>query len=186
MDIDELKARVRAQYGDGIPVRSFRDESASPAPAASPATPVVTTAAVWPVKLVLPWSCLISDNLKHRAQLRGSGPSAKAVMVITRAFATAEEQIRALGLSKMGGAAPASEPLALLARVWMPDERVHDLANSCKLVHDALEGAVYQNDRWLYDVRWTRAGVDVDAPRCELTIWPLSRSTAASPTSPNG
>jgi hypothetical protein len=40
-------------------------------------------------------------------------------------------------------------------------------------VHDALEGVVYTKDRWLDDVRWYRAGVDVDAPRAEITISPI-------------
>lgn len=174
----------------GVPPEKARAEAlrqagaSSPALAPSPAPQPIAKAAEWPFRLSLPWSCLVSDNDKHRAQLRGTGPSAKAVMVITRSYATAEERIHALALQRMDGASPAAEPLALHARVWMPDERVHDLTNSCKLVHDALEGTVYQNDRWLYDVRWTRAGVDVDAPRCELMIWPLARA-AVPPLSPH-
>jgi Holliday junction resolvase RusA-like endonuclease len=143
------------------------------AAAPSPRPALVREAIAWPFTITLPWSCLVSDNEKHRAQLRGTGPSARAIMVITRHYATAEEKIHALALQRMNGAAPADCPLALTARVWMPDNRIHDLTNSCKLVHDALERAVYENDRWLHDVHWIRAGVDVDAPRAEITIVPL-------------
>jgi Holliday junction resolvase RusA-like endonuclease len=132
----------------------------------------VRDAIAWPFTITLPWSCLVSDNVKHRAMLRGTQPA----MVINRGYADAEEKIRTLAASRVVGCAPAAVPLALTARVWMPDNRVHDLTNSCKLVHDALEGAVYENDRWLYDVHWIRAGVDVDAPRAEITILPLPPS----------
>jgi Holliday junction resolvase RusA-like endonuclease len=57
----------------------------------------------------------------------------------------------------------------------VPDNhpRRHDAVNFAKCTHDALEKLVYTTDHWLYDVRWIRAGVDVDHPRAELTITPL-------------
>jgi Holliday junction resolvase RusA-like endonuclease len=36
-----------------------------------------------------------------------------------------------------------------------------------------MAGTIFEDDSQLHDVRWIRAGVDVDAPRCELTITPL-------------
>jgi Holliday junction resolvase RusA-like endonuclease len=73
----------------------------------------------------------------------------------------------------MDGRPAAACPLRLEARVYVPDNRVHDVVNFSKCVHDALKGTVFTDDQWLHDVRWIRAGVDVDAPRCELTITPL-------------
>jgi hypothetical protein len=126
------------------------------------------TAITWPVRLTLPWSTLISDNDKFRAMLRGD----QAIMVIKRPYREAGERIHQLATSKLGGAQLAAEPLQAIARVWFPDNNVRDMTNWSKLVFDSLEGAVYENDRWLHRVIWERAGVDVDAPRAELTITP--------------
>lgn len=133
----------------------------------------LVTVIAWPVRILLPWSHLVSDNDKDVARLitRANGPA--AIKVITREYAKAKEQIANLAKGKVGDAAAHAGPLALTVRVWVPDERIHDMTNFCKLVHDALEGVVYENDRWLYDVHWTRAGVDVDAPRAEITCSPL-------------
>jgi len=117
------------------------------------------------ITLRLPWSCLVSDNRKYGV-LDGK-------LIAQKPYRAAKKAIHALAVEAMQGRAPADCPVSLTARVWMPDNRPHDLTNSCKLVHDAIEGAIVSNDRWLHDVRWIRAGVDVDAPRCELTITPL-------------
>ena len=77
----------------------------------------------------------------------------------------------AIARAQLAGFQPADYPVALTARVWMPDRRPgHDVANFAKCCHDALEGLVYVKDEWLYDVHWIRAGVDVDRPRADITI----------------
>lgn len=126
----------------------------------------LTTYPVQPITLRLPWSALVSDNDKFVAKRRGE----KAMMVITEPYATAKERIAQLARDTMGNHAALEVPLSLTARVWFPGGRTNDVTNWCKLVHDALEGIVYTDDRWIHDARWIRAGVDVDAPRCELTI----------------
>lgn len=171
---DDLRERIRAIYGDGIPVSGqFR----TPACAVNKADVANRNREqiqhreqiVWPVQLTLPWSTLVSDNEKHRPMLRGS----QAIMVIKRPYAEAEKRIRGLATSKLGSAAPANHPVQIAAKVWVPDDRPHDQVNFAKLVHDSLEGVVYNNDRWIYRAVWERAGVDVDQPRAEITITPL-------------
>lgn len=160
-EIDELRARVVAQYGEGIPAKSYRGERA-PTPKSATAVPV------GPITLRLPWSCLVSDNDKFVAFMRGSKPAIK----ITSAYATAKERIAGLARDVMGERAAFDVPLSFTARVWYPDKRARDLTNWCKLVHDALSTIVYADDSLLRDVRWKHAGVDVDAPRAEILITP--------------
>jgi Holliday junction resolvase RusA-like endonuclease len=128
----------------------------------------------WPVQLTLPWSCLVSDNAKYVARVAGTMEKPVAKLNLSPEYRQAKERIHELAISKLLGATPAAEPLQLQARVWVPDDlRAHDVPNFAKCVHDALEGAVYVKDRWLWRATWERAGVDVDAPRAEITITPL-------------
>jgi hypothetical protein len=160
---EELRARVRALYGDGIPVRaSYRADATG-----TPERPAESLAEIaWPVRLLLPWSYLVSDNLRHGV-IDGR-------LILTSAYRRAKGLIRDAARSKLAGCEPAACPLALVARVWVPDEiRAHDVPNFAKCCHDALESVVYTKDRWLWDTRWIRAGVDVDAPRAEVTITPI-------------
>lgn len=118
-----------------------------------------------PLRVRIPWSALVSDNDKYTV--------AHGKLVLTDPYRAAKKAIGNAGADAMGGFPHLDGPLSLTARVWMPDNRPHDLTNFCKVVHDGLEKVVYRADSQLYDVRWIRAGVDVDAPRCELTISPL-------------
>jgi Holliday junction resolvase RusA-like endonuclease len=122
-----------------------------------------------PILLRIPWSALVSDNAKSRAALRGT----TATIVLTPAYREAKQRIRALCQDVMAGRPPLTIPLALEARVWVPDRHRRDVVNFSKALHDALTGTVFLDDSQLHDVRWLRAGVDVDAPRAELTITPI-------------
>lgn len=135
---------------------------------------VVTNLSPWPLSLTIPWSCLISDNVKMRAAMRGTMEHPKATVVLTPEYRKARDRIGALARDRMGAAQPAAVPLALVARVYVPDNRVHDVVNFSKAVHDAMKGTVFVDDQWLHDARWIRAGVDVDAPRAEITITSLT------------
>jgi hypothetical protein len=122
---------------------------------------------VWPVKLLLPWSYLVSDNARYGV--------VDGKLLLTKGYRRCKGQIRELARAKLGMVEAVSIPLRLEARVWVPDEmRAHDVCNFAKCCHDALQTVVYANDRWLWDTRWIHVGVDVDAPRCELTILPLA------------
>lgn len=166
---DELRARIRQQFGDGIPERSYRTDQTTAVHPIYPATPapVDLPQIVWPVKLLLPWSHLISDNARYGV-INGK-------LLLTKDYRRCKGQIRELVRTKLGMVDAAAIPLRLEAHVWVPDElRAHDVCNFAKCCHDALQTVVYANDRWLWDTRWIHAGVDVDAPRAELTILPLA------------
>lgn len=133
---------------------------ALPEPAQMRTFPTLT----FPVRLRIPWSMLISDNRKYGV-INGQ-------MLLTSEYRRAKERIEQLAKREFGDVEPAAFLLKLEAAVYLPDRRPHDVANFGKCVHDALEGVVYVKDRWLDDVRWYRAGVDVDAPRAEIVISP--------------
>lgn len=142
----------------------------------TPTTDAYFTAApaiAWPVRILIPWSHLVSDNERKEPYLVHVDGKPAARMRLSRKYAAALERIQQLARNKVGDAAAVAMPLAIRGLVWVPDERPHDVANFEKLVHDALEGPLYTNDRWLHDIHWTRAGVDVDAPRAEITITPI-------------
>jgi Holliday junction resolvase RusA-like endonuclease len=131
----------------------------------------------WPLELTLPWSHLVSDNQRHGAIVRLVGPNhtPTPLLIMTAAYREAKGKIMKLARAQLAGAEPVAIPLKLEARVWLPGGRgKHDVCNFAKAVHDALQEIVYVDDQYLHDVRWIRAGVDVDHPRAELTISPLT------------
>lgn len=137
-----------------------------------PDTLVVPPATTWPLRFVIPWSRLCTDNEKYAPTKDRNG---QARIILTGRYRDCKAAVRALAREAMGGAPPLDVPLRLQGAVFFPDARTHavDATNCAKLVHDACESAVYVNDRQLYDARWYRAGVDVDRPRAEITITPM-------------
>lgn len=156
--VPKEKARIEAlrQIGSADPVLTAPDE---------------LPAIGWPVRLLIPWSYLISDNRRYCSGTERSGGG----LLLTSDYRRCRGLIRELVRGKLGIPAPepASIPLSLEAGIWVPDNRPHDCTNFAKVCHDAMEGLVYANDRWLYSAHWFRAGVDVDAPRALVTINPL-------------
>ena len=132
---------------------------------------------VWPVRILIPWSYLVSDNERKEPYLVQDGGRVVARMRLSRKYANALSAIGQLARNKVGECEPYAGPLAIEVRVWVPGNSAHhDIANFCKLVHDALERVVYRNDTWLHDIHWRRCGVDVDAPRAEISLTPLPAS----------
>jgi Holliday junction resolvase RusA-like endonuclease len=125
---------------------------------------------ILPVRLRIPWSALASDNDKFRVN------KVEGRLYATAQYREAKKAVKKLAEDAMGDRPAADCPLSLVARVYVPDNRVHDVVNFSKCLHDALKGTVFTDDRWLYDVHWIRAGVDVDAPRAEICISPLTPS----------
>jgi Holliday junction resolvase RusA-like endonuclease len=123
-------------------------------------------AIAWPVRIRLPWSLLVSDNERNKVRFGERQLSSQR-------YRDAKKMIAARVREQLGDVEAAAIPLALEARVWLPDNRKHDTCNFAKAVHDALKGVVFVDDEWLYDTRWRRAGVDVDQPRAEITIIPI-------------
>jgi Holliday junction resolvase RusA-like endonuclease len=163
----------RALIRRGVPALMARTAaflgSEEPTPAAS--EELDGPSIEWPVRLILPWSYLISDNRKYGV-IEGK-------LILTKDYRRCKGLIHDAAKTKLAGALPVAIPLSLEARVWVPDDiKAHDVCNFAKAAHDALEGVVYTKDRWLHDVRWIRAGVDVDGPRAELRIAPLQSSPA--------
>jgi len=119
-----------------------------------------------PVSFVLPWSALVSDNRRH-GLLNGS-------ILLTAEYRTGKAKAKAAAREAAGLGMAVSFPVALHARVYVPDDyRAHDVPNFAKCVHDAIEGVIYTKDRWLWRATWERAGVDVDRPRAEIEVTPL-------------
>lgn len=180
---DEVERALMRQF-PGINARRARElaqrstHAVTPSAPAEPPTP--KRPVILPLKFTLPWSALVSDNDKYSPAMRRSAKGELyPVLILTSAYRDAKAKARRLAKEATGGAAPLAIPLALHARVWVPNSRPgHDVCNFAKCAHDAFESVVYVTDEWLYDPRWTRIGVDVDAPRAEITI------TLALPTSP--
>lgn len=119
----------------------------------------------WPVRLTLPWSCLISDNAKCHV-LNGK-------LVKTADYRMARSRIAALATEVMGSAQPAEIPLSFVARVYVPTNHRRDVHNFGKCALDSMSKIIFADDHLLHDVRWIRAGIDIDRPRADITIEPL-------------
>jgi hypothetical protein len=119
----------------GVP-REVAHRRALELTAAPDSTPIpLATGIDWPVRLTLPWSCLISDNRRHGV-IDGK-------LLLTSDYRRSKGLIRDHARNRLGRVQPATIPLSLTARVWVPDDtRAHDVANFAKATHDALEGVV--------------------------------------------
>jgi hypothetical protein len=124
----------------------------------------------WPFRLTLPWSHLVSDNRKYAPALRGGKPA----MILTVGYRAAKRLAAIVARTAWGDGVPYADGLLeLTARVYFPnDYRRRDAHNFQKCAHDALSGIVYADDSQLVP-RWIPAGVDVDAPRAEMTFHPF-------------
>lgn len=177
MTVDEIAAGLVRQFPNISPeLARKKAEQIAGIPTAREARPVIEQLIMptipWPFQIRLPWSALCSDNDKYGAIVIDGKPR----LILTEKYKAAKKVIRGHAEAILGHEVhePANYPLSLVAAVWVPDEmRAHDVPNFAKCCHDALEKVVYTKDRWLYDARWHRVGVDVDAPRAELTITPI-------------
>lgn len=148
-----------------IRTRGLRPASRAPESEQAPAL-------VWPIVLTLPWSALCSDNQKSRASLRNGKPIIELTDHYKRCKGLTHDAARKL--LGFPYPEPAAVPLRVVAQVYVPDNRIHDAANFSKCCFDGLEGTIYTKDRWLHDVRWFIAAVDVDQPRAVLTFYQLA------------
>lgn len=157
-------AELREASQAGISVIKLRERNAARSGSPTTVEANIPHPNHWPVKIVLPWSTLVSDNDRLGVM---NGQKIK-----TKVAREAMKRIRSIAESAVPeGFRAAAYPVALEAKVYFPrNSAVGDAPNFAKHVHDSLEGIVYQNDRWLYDARWRRAGSDIDHPRAEITI----------------
>lgn len=130
----------------------------------------------FPIRITLPWSALCSDNFHERASIvRVRGGKIAPRKVMDTRYKMARDKTREIARKVMGDFKPLADmPLAMHVRVYLPGGSArNDAINFSKCANDALQGIVYKNDNQLHDQRWQRAGIDVDAPRAEITISPL-------------
>lgn len=117
-----------------------------------------------PVTITIPWSALASDNLrKGVAGANNREKQARYRLALVRF----REIVR-----ECNGDAPYAGPLGMLVLFWFPDNRDRDPWNFQKEILDGLKGIAIVDDKWqeLRRVTFEAAGIDVDRPRCEITI----------------
>ena len=176
MTAEEIERGLIAQGVPGDKARALAAASTKigvlrEAPAANFVTVDESKRLDFPIRFTLPWSALCSDNRKYGAVIDGSRPK----LIHTAQYRAAKAAAKARAKDAMNDFGPLTTPLALSARVYVPDNRPgHDVANFAKCAHDAFEDVIYTKDELLHDVRWRRVGMDVDRPRAEIEIAPLN------------
>lgn len=172
-----MKMSRDEQVAAGIAMGIPRDKILSaigitePEPVRSGYSAVVGPRLDFPIRVVLPWSALVSDDAKY-APARDANMRAK--IILKDGYRVAKAKARAAARVAMTVEGTTFEPLALplsfVARVWVPDNHRRDVVNFGKCCLDAFEKVIYADDRWLYDTRWIRSGVDCDRPRAEIEV----------------
>lgn len=146
----------------GVPREKANRVAAGDVPSAAPR---IAPAPIGPVTLVLPWSCLASDNQRH-TKLAAHSTAYK--LARTRAHAEASEQ--------WGPRAPFAGRIALSIVFTPPRLGRPDPTNLLKALLDALgatrdePGVCYHDDGQIDILHVERAAPNVDRPRAEITI----------------
>ncbi len=164
MTLDEQEAAMRRI---GVPedsIRSWRRNAFDEKPKTQPRYQD------FPIRLVVPWSALVSDN-DHYVPVVTAGGRAK--LILDDKYRDAKRRVRELAQQAMHGNVPIRTPLRLHVEVWVPDNRTHDSGNFMKCLKDAMALVVYRDDKLLHDERIIRMGVDVDRPRAEISLEPV-------------
>ena len=113
------------------------------------------------VYLTLPWSALQTGN-------RFFGLASKAYRAAkAKAVAQIESQLPAITPVFPDGA------VRIVVTLYMPNEHRRDVLNYAKLICDAMSSRVYRDDSQIHDAHFLRM-VDVDRPRADITIQPLT------------
>ena len=132
--------------------------------AAMPRRAVKSEAAVQR-EVVVPWSCLASDN-KHRSPLQSRADH--------RIYKLAREMTRFQAKRQLGELAPIEGDVQMAVLVFEPNRRRRDIANLLKCLCDGLKGAAYVDDHQIMALTVERAEYDVDRPRAEVTVRSLA------------
>lgn len=126
-----------------------------------------------PLHLVVSFDALESDNKR-------TAPFGEAAKDARRKYREARARFRQQLRDQYDGE-PITVPVRIHALVWFPDLRARDVINYAKIIGDSLKGIVIADDRWTVARRNTQeaGGVDVDNPRCEITIESWKAAAAA-------
>lgn len=115
-----------------------------------------------PVSCEVPWI----DHLSVNAMLVHRDGKLRHTSDYRRAKAHVDEHIM-VGAS---GHRPTEQPVSVTMRCFFPDRRKRDAPNTAKLVLDAAQGWIYEDDSQVHRLTVERAGVDPDDPRVEITV----------------
>ncbi|MEJ8548426.1 RusA family crossover junction endodeoxyribonuclease [Brevibacillus borstelensis] len=122
-----------------------------------------------------------------RIVIPGNPPSINHVyrnVAINRRITTADGQkwrqnvqaIAARVIATQGWKTSTEEKLVAEVMIYWPTKRKRDVENVGKLLWDALEGIVYENDRWLLP-RYMDFTVDKHNPRVEIRFYRMEEAT---------
>lgn len=124
-------------------------------------------------------SQLLTDNRKEiripaRVKCQRCGGTSRTHRTIGNArYQKAKEAIREEAKRQAVEVVPLPVPVLLRATLYPPNMRA-DTTGLTKLIHDALEGACYENDRQIRGALWQAppvgGRVDQSEPRIELII----------------
>lgn len=123
-----------------------------------------------------------------RIVIPGNPPSVNHVyrnVAINRRITTADGQkwrqnvqaIAAKAITLQGWEMSVEEKLVAEVMIYWPTRRKRDVENVGKLLWDALEGIVYENDRWLLP-RYMDFAVDKHNPRVEIRFYRMEEGAA--------
>lgn len=116
--------------------------------------------------LTFPWAVLTPDNRRFHP---GRGH------VLTARYRKGKESVYLLAVDQTKPPRPVFplEAVEVGLVFFVPDKRRRDPTNLLKGLLDALEGAVYSDDKQIEALAWRKA-LDRDNPRVEVTISLLS------------
>ncbi len=116
-----------------------------------------STPFVGPVTIVVPFDCLCPDNAKFGAMVvRGKGGKPRASLYLSSKYREAKRRIAEIAQQVMGTMAPCLDGVSVEFAVWWPDRRRRDMMNYAKILCDAMNGVVFEDDSQIVTAHWTR------------------------------
>lgn len=128
-----------------------------------PVLPVAEGEAPRDLRLTLPWAVMTPDNRRFHP---GRGH------VLTTRYRQGKEAVFLLAMAQTKPPRPVFplEAVKVGLVFFMPDKRRRDPTNLLKGLLDALEGAVYADDKQIEALSWRKGALDRENPRVELTV----------------
>jgi len=149
----------RGLIAQGVPPE--KAARAAMSPTSEHLSTALAAAPAGPVTLVLPWSCLISDN-RHRGPVSSRTDAAAYKLARTRAHDLAREQ--------WGSASVFTGPVSVGLVFTPPRLGKPDPVNLLKCLLDALVGVCYADDVQIYRLAVDRLAPSIDRPHVTITV----------------